>query len=161
MWEWIVLAWKLSCDQYSPVLRTFNLSRGIILLTSMFKMGEWGVGLCICATIKGREREETFQGNCRINGSQTQLPVRSITGDPYSIKRHAYSIHNFISTQSTSMREIIAGTEGWGGGRGRRRRHQARLLLLIIMVLQMLFHRGHRLCWFCGWACVVPDFPHS
>ena len=34
------------------------------------------------------------------------------------------------------MREIIAGTEGWGGGRGRRRRHQARLLLLIIMVLQ-------------------------
>ena len=57
-------------------------------------------------------------------------------GVPYSIKRHAYSIHNFISTQSTSMREIIAGTEGWGGGRGRRRRHQARLLLLIIMVLQ-------------------------
>ena len=36
------------------------------------------------------------------------------------------------------MREIIAGTEGWGGGRGRRRRYQARLLLLIIMVLQMM-----------------------
>ena len=61
----------------------------------------------------------------------------AITGDPYSIKRHAYSIHNFISTQSTSMREIIAGTEGWGGGRGRRRRYQARILLLIIMALHI------------------------
>ena len=58
-------------------------------------------------------------------------------GDPYSIKRHAYSIHNFISTQSTSMHEIIAGTEGWGGGRGRRRRYQARILLLIIMALHI------------------------
>ena len=41
-------------------------------------MEEWA-GLCICATIKGRVGEETFQGNCRINGSQTQLPARSIT----------------------------------------------------------------------------------
>ena len=41
-------------------------------------MGKWW-GLCICATIAGRVGEETFQGNCRINGSQTQLPVRSIT----------------------------------------------------------------------------------
>ena len=41
-------------------------------------MGKWS-GLCICATIAGRVGEETFQGNCRINGSQTQLPVRSIT----------------------------------------------------------------------------------
>ena len=41
-------------------------------------MGKWSE-LCICATIAGRVGEETFQGNCRINGSQTQLPVRSIT----------------------------------------------------------------------------------
>ena len=45
----------------------------------LFKMGEW-VGLCICATIKGRVSGwgRNLSGNCGINGSQTQLPARSI-----------------------------------------------------------------------------------
>ena len=51
---------------------------GMVRIKMFFKMGKWW-GLCICATIAGRVGEETFQGNCRINGSQTQLPVRSIT----------------------------------------------------------------------------------
>ena len=50
----------------------------MVRIKMLFKMGKWW-GLCICATIAGRVGEETFQGNCRINGSQTQLPVRSIT----------------------------------------------------------------------------------
>ena len=52
---------------------------------------------------------------CLLPECQNRFSCLLKIGDPYSIKRHAYSIHNFISTQSTSMQEITARTEGWEG----------------------------------------------
>ena len=69
--------WPIWMKRSTLEFVTWNNSRDQCVL---FKLGEW-VGLCICATIKGRVSGwgRNLSGNCGINGSQTQLPARSIT----------------------------------------------------------------------------------